>query len=221
MVGIPCSVGLVEESITGEVFHNMRVVDFMSIVRRRHKQWGMLEKVFLEFMQHQITRRKIARHLLSRWMVIFVIKLFLFFLFVNLGITTFYITISKFLTSNLCFKWQAFPQETRLPPVSIIPRPKFENVLLLDSVICVLSNATNYSIYQSIIKHPEIVHILKHFKQNYPRNQLHHSSSKELTGAGAMALEPGFTFFYSINHFISCIICSIFPRIRALLTAWI
>jgi len=37
MVGIPCSVGLVQESIRGDIFHNIRVVDCRSKVLKRHR----------------------------------------------------------------------------------------------------------------------------------------------------------------------------------------
>eukprot|EP00253_Pinus_taeda_P027918 PITA_27918 len=64
-----CSVGLVEESIIGEIIHNIRVVDRKYIVLRRHKQWEMLGRVFLGSTQCWITDKQITRHLLSRWMV--------------------------------------------------------------------------------------------------------------------------------------------------------
>jgi len=50
-VVILCSVGLVEESIVGDIFHNIRVVDHRSMVCMRHRQWEMLDRVLLRFMQ--------------------------------------------------------------------------------------------------------------------------------------------------------------------------
>lgn len=72
------SVGLVERMIAGDIVHNIRVVDRRSTVLMRHRQWGILEKVVLEFMYHWIKGRQITKSLLSRWTVRFMIKLFLF-----------------------------------------------------------------------------------------------------------------------------------------------
>lgn len=46
MAGSPCSFGLVEESIAKEIVHSIRVIDRRSIVQRKRRQWGMLDKVF-------------------------------------------------------------------------------------------------------------------------------------------------------------------------------
>jgi len=46
-----CGVGIVEESIKGEIVCNIRVVDHKYIVLKRHIQWEMLGKVFLRSMQ--------------------------------------------------------------------------------------------------------------------------------------------------------------------------
>jgi len=51
-VGSLCNVGLVEESIIGDISHNIWVVDHGSIVLRRHRKWEMLGRVFLRSMQH-------------------------------------------------------------------------------------------------------------------------------------------------------------------------
>jgi len=45
-----CSVGLVVERISGEIFHHTRVVDLIFMVLRRHKQLDMLHTLFLGFM---------------------------------------------------------------------------------------------------------------------------------------------------------------------------
>jgi len=68
MVGIPYKFGLVEETIPAEIIHNIRVVDHISTVIRRHLWWEMLDIVLLGFMEHRITGKQITVHLLSKWM---------------------------------------------------------------------------------------------------------------------------------------------------------
>eukprot|EP00253_Pinus_taeda_P034505 PITA_34505 len=68
MVGSLYNVGHMERIIVGEIVHNIRVAYRKSIVLKRCKQWGMLDRVFLRFMQHWIIGRWITKHLLSRWM---------------------------------------------------------------------------------------------------------------------------------------------------------
>ena len=65
------SVGLVQESIIGEIVHNIRVVYHISTMLRRHRQWEMLGRVFLGSIQRWITSRQIIMHLSLRWMVSF------------------------------------------------------------------------------------------------------------------------------------------------------
>lgn len=62
------NVGLMARIIAGEII----------IVLKRHRQWGIFDRIFLVFMQHWIIGRLIIRHILSRWKISFVIKLFLF-----------------------------------------------------------------------------------------------------------------------------------------------
>jgi len=50
MVGSLYNFGLVARIITGENVQNIRVEDQKYIMLRRHKQWGMLDRVFLGFM---------------------------------------------------------------------------------------------------------------------------------------------------------------------------
>lgn len=83
-----CSVGLVARIITGDIFHKIKVVNLKFIVLKRHRQLGILGKIFLQFMQHWIIGRLIIKHLLSRWKVGFFIKLFIFLLTLDLTIVT-------------------------------------------------------------------------------------------------------------------------------------
>jgi len=47
------SIGLVGKIIVGDIVHNIRMVDRRSTVLRKRRWWGgMLDKVFLLFMQH-------------------------------------------------------------------------------------------------------------------------------------------------------------------------
>ena len=60
-----------------DIVHRIRVVGLIYIVHRRHILLGMLVKAFLVFMQHWITNRQTTMHLSLRWMVRFVINLFI------------------------------------------------------------------------------------------------------------------------------------------------
>ena len=73
-----CGVGLVEEIIAGDIVHNIKLVGLIYIVHNTHKLLWMLLRGFLVFMQHWVTNRQTIKHLSLRWMVRFVIKLFLF-----------------------------------------------------------------------------------------------------------------------------------------------
>lgn len=57
------------------------------IYSARHRKLGMLVGLFPKFMQWWITGNLIIKHLLSRWNVSFVIKLFLFSLILDLIIS--------------------------------------------------------------------------------------------------------------------------------------
>ena len=72
------SVGYVARSISIRIVPRIRVVSLISIVHKKHRQLGMLDKELHRSMQHWIIGRHITRHLLSRWAVSFVIKLFIF-----------------------------------------------------------------------------------------------------------------------------------------------
>ena len=50
VAGSLCSVGLVARIITREIVHNIRVEKWIFIILRRHRYFGMLDKVFLGFM---------------------------------------------------------------------------------------------------------------------------------------------------------------------------
>jgi len=78
MAGSVCSVGILVSIIVGDIVYNIRVADLIFTVPMRHRNLGILDKAFLEFMQHWIIGKLIIEHLLSIWKVIFAIKLFLF-----------------------------------------------------------------------------------------------------------------------------------------------
>jgi len=78
IIRIPCGVGFVEKIIPGETAHNSRVVGLRYTVHRRHRVLEMLVRVYHVFMQHWIKNRQSIRHLLLKWTISFLIKLFLF-----------------------------------------------------------------------------------------------------------------------------------------------
>jgi len=73
-----CSVVYVEASISGGISHCIRLVGLRYMVHRKIRKLRMLEISVLKSIQHSIISRQITEHLLFRWMVSFVIKLFLF-----------------------------------------------------------------------------------------------------------------------------------------------
>jgi len=80
----------VERIIKGDIVHKIRVVDRRYTVRRRHILLGMLVRLFHVFMQHWITNKHIISHLSLRWMVTFVIRLFIF---IDLGSNYSYVSL--------------------------------------------------------------------------------------------------------------------------------
>jgi len=92
VIGNLYSDGLVMESIAREIFHNIRVAYYKSTTLSRHKQWGMLNRVFHIFMQCWMVGRWITRNLLSRWTTSFVIKLFLFLMPLDISIVMLILT---------------------------------------------------------------------------------------------------------------------------------
>lgn len=78
MIEHRCSVGYVARIIIRGIVCSIRLVDPRSIVLKRRIQLGMLVITFLGFIQLWKTSVRIIKHLSLRWMVIFVIKLFLF-----------------------------------------------------------------------------------------------------------------------------------------------
>ena len=64
--------------IVGEIACRIRLVSLRYIVHRTHRLLGMLVRLFLVFMKHWITNKQTIMDLTLRWMVSFVIKLFLF-----------------------------------------------------------------------------------------------------------------------------------------------
>jgi len=62
-----CNVGLVVENIARDIIHSIKVIDLIFTVLKRQRQFEMLSRAFLKFMQHWIIGRLIIMHLLSRW----------------------------------------------------------------------------------------------------------------------------------------------------------
>lgn len=92
MVGRPRSVGVVEEIIVGQIVHRIKVVDYISKLLRGHRHQSMLNRVSLKFMQCEVIEKQTTRHLLSRWMVRYLIKLFIFLLTLDLIIVILILT---------------------------------------------------------------------------------------------------------------------------------
>lgn len=80
LVLVGCSVGHVVRSTLRDIFHGIRVVGLRYIAQRRHTLLGTLVRVFHISMRHWTTIRKNTRNLSLRWTIIFVIRLFLFWL---------------------------------------------------------------------------------------------------------------------------------------------
>ena len=86
------SVGHAIRSILREIVHKIKVVGLRYTVHKRHKLLGMLVRAFLVFMQHWITTGHTIGHLSLRWMISFVIKLFIFWLTLDLIISILVLT---------------------------------------------------------------------------------------------------------------------------------